>query len=232
MWQSSVNLTWHGGNMEDEIRRLCSCRSYDLAATLILEKYGSEILDLLRSRLRNEGNGRDVFGMFCEDLWRGLPSFEFRCSTRTWAYVLARHAELRFRSDPGRRPERNLPYSELVHRIAERARTSTSPYRQTIIQERMRQLRQRLPEQDELILLLRVDRGLSWREIARVFLPGDVTADDAALQREAARLRQRFQGIKQSLRLWAEKEGLLRTESRGHRGPEPLSPRARGPALE
>lgn len=201
--------------IEDEIHRLCSARRYDLAATLILNEYGSEILNLLRSRLRSDGNGREVFGMFCEDLWRALPGFEFRCSSRTWAYVLARHAELRFRSEPGRRPERNLPVSEQLHRIAERERTSTSPYRQTVVQERMRQLRQRLHEQDELILLLRVDRGLSWREIACVFLPSDGMADDAAREREAARLRQRFQAIKQALRRWAEEEGLLQKSSSG-----------------
>lgn len=215
-------------DIEDEIRRLCSGNSYHVAATLILEEYGSEILSLLRSRLRSDGNAREVFGMFCEDLWRALPSFEFRCSSRTWAYVLARHAELRFRSEPARRPERNLPFSEQLERSAERARTSTSPYRQTVVQERMRQLRRRLAEQDELILLLRIDRGLAWREIACVFMPSHVAADGAVLQREAARLRQRFQAIKQLLRHWAEEEGLLQKKTSAPRegGPEP-GPRLR-----
>ena len=85
---------------EDEIRRLCSGRRFDLAATLMLNEYGSEISRFLRSRLRSDGNGREVFAMFCEDLWRALPGFEFRCSSRTWVYVLARHAELRFRAEP------------------------------------------------------------------------------------------------------------------------------------
>ncbi len=200
-------------DIEDDIRRLCSGRRYDLAATLILNEYGPEISNLLRSRLRSDGDGREVFGMFCEDLWRALPTFEFRCSSRTWAYLLARHAELRFRAEPGRRPERNLPVSEQLDRIAERERTSTSPYRQTVVQERMRQLRQRLHEQDELILLLRIDRGLSWREIACVFLASEGLADDAVREREAARLRQRFQGIKQALRQWAEEEGLLQKQA-------------------
>jgi RNA polymerase sigma-70 factor, ECF subfamily len=222
-------------DVEDEIHRLCSGRSYHLAATLILEEYGSEILSLLCSRLRSDGNGREVFGMFCEDLWRALPRFEFRCSSRTWAYVLARHAELRFRAAPERRPERNLPFSEQLDKIAERARTSTSPYRQTFVQERMRQLRQRLAEQDELILLLRVDRGLSWREIACVFLPSELAGSDAVLRREAARLRQRFQAIKQSLRHWAEEEGLLQEKSSGPRELEPPEPpprRVPAPALD
>jgi RNA polymerase sigma-70 factor (ECF subfamily) len=195
--------------VEDQIRRLCRAGDYQTAATLLLERYGSEILSLLCSRLRNDGNGRDVFGMFCEDLWRALPGFEFRCSSRTWAYVLARHAELRFRAEPQRRPDRNLPLLDEVQQLVAGVRTSTSPYRRTQVQQRLRALRRRLAEQDELILLLRVDRALSWREIAHVFLPPNGAADDGAVQREAARLRQRYQAIKQRLRDWAEQEGLL-----------------------
>lgn len=161
--------------------------------------------------------------MFCEDLWRALPGFEFRCSSRTWAYVLARHAELRFRSEPQRRPDRNLPFAGQLEEVPALRRTSTSPYRQTQVRERLRALRQRLHEQDELLLLLRVDRALSWREIARVLLAeaggeagcGDTPHPELLLEREAARLRQRFQVIKQRLRHWAEQEGLLPKTSAG-----------------
>jgi RNA polymerase sigma-70 factor (ECF subfamily) len=195
--------------VEEQIRRLCKAGDYRTAATLLLERYGAEILSLLCSRLGSDGNGRDVFGMFCEDLWRALPAFEFRCSARTWAYVLARHAELRFRAEPQRRPDRNLPLLEEVQQLVAGVRTSTSPYRHTQVQRRLSALRRRLAEQDELILLLRVDRALSWREIAHVFLPSDEAANDRAVQREAARLRQRFQAIKQRLRDWVEQDGLL-----------------------
>ena len=200
--------------IEEHIRRCCTAGDYRAAATAILQAYGPEISSLLCARLRSEANGSEVFGMFCEDLWRALPAFEFRCSSRTWAYVLARHAELRFRSEPQRRPDRNLPFSGQLDEVPARRRTSTSPYRQTQVRERLRALRQRLHEQDELLLLLRVDRALSWREIARVLL-AEASAEDALLEREAARLRQRFQVIKQKLRQWAEQEGLLPRPSAG-----------------
>lgn len=197
--------------VEEEIRRHCQSQDYALATTRLIEAYGPEILSLLLCRLRCEVNARDVFGMFCEDLWRALPRFEFRCSARTWAYVLARHAETRFRSEPQRRPDRNLPIGDELNQLVDRARTSTAPYRDTRVRERLRQLRSRLAEQDELILLLRVDRGLSWRDIACVLAPPGSPAGETGLEREAARLRQRFQVIKQRLRQWAEKEGLLAT---------------------
>ena len=197
--------------IEEQIRQSCSAGDYRLAAKLLLEAYGSEIASLLGCRLRSDADAGDVFGMFCEDLWRALPSFEFRCSARTWAYVLARHAELRLRAEPQRRPDRNVPFCEQLNELVDRLRTSTAPYRRTRELERLRALRQRLNEEDELILLLRVDRSLGWQEIARVFLPAGCCADSVALQREAARLRQRFSVIKQRLRGWAEQEGLLPT---------------------
>jgi RNA polymerase sigma-70 factor (ECF subfamily) len=195
--------------VEAEVRQQCSSGDYRAAATVMLREYGAEISSLLCARLRSQANGNEVFGMFCEDLWRALPSFEFRCSSRTWAYMLARHAELRFRAEPQRRPDRNLPFAAQFEELAERHRSSTSPYRRTWVRERLRELRGRLHEQDELLLLLRVDRALSWREIARVLLPSGLDANDGLLQREAARLRQRFVVIKQRLRQWAMEEGLL-----------------------
>jgi RNA polymerase sigma-70 factor (ECF subfamily) len=209
--------------VEQQIRQCCTAGDYHAAATVILQAYGPEISSLLCARLRSEANGNEVFAMFCEDLWRALPGFEFRCSSRTWAYVLARHAELRFRSEPQRRPDRNLPFAGQLEEVPALRRTSTSPYRQTQVRERLRALRQRLHEQDELLLLLRVDRALSWREIARVLLAeaggeagcGDTPHPELLLEREAARLRQRFQVIKQRLRHWAEQEGLLPKTSAG-----------------
>jgi hypothetical protein len=127
--------------------------------------------------------------------------------------MLARHAELRFRAEPQRRPDRNLPFAAQLEEVEERHRSSTSPYRRTWVRERLRELRGRLHEQDELLLLLRVDRALAWREIARVLLPPGVDASDGLLPREAARLRQRFAVIKQRLRQWAMEEGLLSAES-------------------
>jgi RNA polymerase sigma-70 factor (ECF subfamily) len=62
-----------------------------------------------------------------------------------------------------------------------------------------------------MLLILRVDRRLDWTEIARVLLetPEHLPPDAAALKREAARLRKRFQIVKDRLRERVEREGLL-----------------------
>jgi RNA polymerase sigma-70 factor (ECF subfamily) len=77
------------------------------------------------------------------------------------------------------------------------------------VKSRMAELRQHLPPDDQALLVLRVNRRLDWREIAHIMLDGAETADDAVLAREAARLRKRFQLVKERLRELAQAEGLL-----------------------
>ena len=64
-------------------------------------------------------------------------------------------------------------------------------------------------EADQLALVLRVDKGLPWNEVVHVLSEPGEELDDAAVRREAARLRKRFQLVKEKLRGWAQEEGLL-----------------------
>ena len=71
----------------------------------------------------------------------------------------------------------------------------------------MAQLREELPAEDQALLILRVDKQLDWNELAQVLSEDELAGD--ALRRESARLRKRFQMIKERLRKRAEEEGLL-----------------------
>ena len=191
---------------EVQIRLMCDARDYERAATHALEAYGREIERFLRGRLRNPADAKDAYGMFCEDLWSGLPQFGWRCTLRGWAYTLARHAELRLAASPARRAGRAVAPSDVD--IAAQTRTSTAPYVRTDVKDRFRSLRSRLNAEDQLILILRVDRELEWRDIAHVLASG-VEAAEPEVDRVAARVRKRFQIIKERLRRWAIEEGLL-----------------------
>jgi hypothetical protein len=57
--------------------------------------------------------------------------------------------------------------------------------------------------------LLRIDRGLSWLEIAAVCLGDERESDAEELKREAARCRKQFERAKSRLRELAERAGLL-----------------------
>ena len=74
----------------------------------------------------------------------------------------------------------------------------------------MREIQERseLSEEDQMVLVLRVDRSLSWVELAEVMLASD-NPTASQLATEAARLRKRFQLAKAHLRKRAEEAGLV-----------------------
>lgn len=192
-----------GVELEGELAALIRDKQLDRAATQALEAYGAELYGFLVSLLGNEADAADVFSQVGEDLWRGLPSFGLGCSVRTWLYVLARHAAARFRRSPW---HRRVGESRLDG-IVERARTQTQPWLRTDVKDRFRALRDALDPDDRSLLVLRVDRGLAWEEVARVML-GVEAADAAVLGRETDRLRKRYQLLKDELRKRAREAGL------------------------
>lgn len=193
---------------ENAVREACSHKDYQSATTRAFEAYGQEILSFLIARLRSVSDGEEAFAIFAEDLWRALPGFDFRCSARGYLYSIARNAANRFATAPHRRPARNLRISEhpSALALAERVRSATLAYRRTELKDKVRALRERLSEEDQMLLILHVDRRLPWREIAMVLrepLPGEL------LERECARLRKRFERVKVELKAMAEEQGLL-----------------------
>jgi RNA polymerase sigma-70 factor (ECF subfamily) len=69
-------------------------------------------------------------------------------------------------------------------------------------------LRDELSPEDKMLLILRVDRGLAWDDLARVSLAVE-NPHPSDLQRESARLRKRFQLVKARLRERAKATGLF-----------------------
>jgi RNA polymerase sigma-70 factor (ECF subfamily) len=195
---------------EREVLDLVQARRLDPAATLTLRAYGPELYAFIAVQLGNDADTAEVFSQFAEDLWRGLPRFGWRCSLRTWLYVLARHAACRFRASPWNRGGRTGD-SRLDEQIAQ-VRTRTRPWQRTDVKDRLRRLRDSLDPDDRLLLVLRLDRRLAWNEVALVTL-GEEAPTAEALKRESARLRKRFQDLKAELRVRARRAGLLEAES-------------------
>jgi RNA polymerase sigma-70 factor (ECF subfamily) len=196
--------------LEGELRAHCDAGRWPEAATALLRGYGSELFGFLFVAHReNEGEAADAFSDLTYAIWRGLPSFQWNSSARTWAYAIARKLVLTRRRDAGRQRRRLADVGGSgLERIAERVRTETASFLRTATRTRIEALRDSLAEEDRLLLLLRVDRKLAWSEIARV-LAEEPELDEAALTRGAARLRKRFQLVKDRLRELARREGLL-----------------------
>jgi RNA polymerase sigma-70 factor (ECF subfamily) len=131
---------------------------------------------------------------------------------RTWLYVLARNAAARFWRSPWHRDAR-ASGSRLDSLVAE-ARSRTPPWQRTDVKDRWRALRESLDPDDRALLVLRVDRALDWNDVARV-ISSRADADEGELARESARLRKRYQHLRDELRERARAEGLLDTDERG-----------------
>lgn len=180
----------------------------DQAFALALQGFGDELGGFLAARLLDADRSAEAFALFAEDLWRGLPGFRGEASLRTWLYVLARRAALRVIRERAR-AGREVPLSQagVVERMAAELRSATTRWRRTEAQDRLRALREGLSEDDRELLVLRVDRGLSWEEIAAALeLSGP---DDAARKRSVASLRKRFERLKERIRAQALQQGLL-----------------------
>ena len=177
----------------------CEAERWTEATTLALESFGEEIFSYLIASTRSEADASEIYSMFCENLWKGLRRFRWESSFRTWAYVLARHAWSHFARDPNRRRGRRVPLSEPeVERIAADVRSRTITLLRTEMKDRLTELRDQLAADDRSLLILRVDRKLSWSDIAAIV--GEDEDDAAARTRRAATLRKRFERIKADLR--------------------------------
>ncbi len=198
--------------LERRIRGLSEAGDKKGAATLLLEGYGRELFGVLGAHLRDRDAASDVFSQFTEDLWRGLDGFRWQCTARVWSYTLARHAASRYIEESRRRRGRNVPLSRAgpLSAIAEKIRTATRMGARTEARSRIAQLREELPPEDQTLLILRVNRKLGCKEIALVMLHEGASADDEVLEREAVRLRKRYQLAKDKLRKMAVEQGLVR----------------------
>jgi RNA polymerase sigma-70 factor, ECF subfamily len=191
---------------EERIAHLREKGDLHAAATIAIQTFGPEVLGFLLTTLRNEGDASEVFSQACEDLWRSLGRFDGRCSMRAWLYKLARTASSRFRRAPHRRPGRLVRLSDVAEPI-ERVRSETLQHLRTSVKDRFAMIRDSLEEDDRALLVLRVDRKLSWREIARTFALDDESEE--SLRRLEGRLRQRLQRVKEEIRTRAREAGLL-----------------------
>ena len=193
---------------EQELRRAWDSGDFRAVTTLALERYGPEILGVLAIQLRSTADASEAFSMFSESLWAGVPGFQWRCSLRAWAHRIARHAAVRWATAGARSPERNLSMEQGgVFELAEQVRSSTLVHLRSEVKSEVRRLREELPEAEQMLLVLRVDKALEWSEIAAALADHDLEAEE--LKREAARLRKRFQLVTEKLRDLARDRGIL-----------------------
>jgi RNA polymerase sigma-70 factor, ECF subfamily len=193
--------------LEQSVLALRAEGDLDGAATELVRGYGAEILGFLESTLGDDAMASDAFSLFSEDVWRGLAGFQGASTLRTWAYAVARRTAFRVLRGELTRRERFVADDDAAHRAAAQVRTTTARFRRTAVKDEVRALRDQLSPDERELLLLRIDRGLDWREIARIQLEDESSLEDVA--QRAGLLRKRFERAKARLRELAVEAGIL-----------------------
>jgi len=193
-------------NEDDLITTLIQRADATAATQAIVERYGVEIFSYLHSLFKDDDVASDAFATACENVYKSVLSFRGDSSVRTWFYIVARNAA--HRQTRGKR-HRNVDRLSAVASVLESPiRTATEAFRRTSTKSAIHKLRESLTEEEREILLLRIDRNLSWLEIAAVCSSSAENTEDD-LKREAARLRKQFERAKARLRELAKHAGLL-----------------------
>ncbi len=191
-------IGWSGEMIDREsaIREQASAGQLDAAVTAAVRLYGPEIYGFLLALAKDDGDASDAFSDFSERLWKTMSRFGWQCSLRAWCYRLARNALTDVRR--GKRRGR-VPLSA-ASELAEKVRTETAQFLRTEAKTELQRIRATLSPEDQELLVLRVDREMSWEDLARVFMGDDDDNDATAIERESARLRKRFQIVKERVR--------------------------------
>jgi RNA polymerase sigma-70 factor, ECF subfamily len=127
------------------------------------------------------------------------------------AFVGSRHAASRYLAAATRRRQRNVPFAQAaaISKLAADVKSTTLPHLRTEMKSTMRRLREQLPAEEQELIILRIDKQMSWQDMAIVIDGEGLLADTEALKRTAARLRKRFQLAKDKLHALAQEAGLL-----------------------
>jgi RNA polymerase sigma-70 factor (ECF subfamily) len=197
--------------LEQRIHHFCQEGEVGRAVEEALSGYGAELMRLLVSLLNDRERAREAYAIFSETLLMDLPAFRWESSFRTWAYRVARNVAHRMAAAPA---DREVPMSQgAFDHHAHRDWSRTRPWLRTDIKERIRAMRTQLEPHEQALLELRIDRRMSWTDVARQLAePGEPMTTES-LARRSAVLRQQFQRIKARLRDLAREAELLSRES-------------------
>ena len=190
---------------EPGVRALVASGHVARATTAALHLYGAELFGFLAGILEDIPAARDVYAGVGERIRLYLPRFEWGFPLRTWTYAIARRELARYREMVGQR--RVGPTSSAKPTFPLPDPMVTQPYRTSAIRSSVGALRSSLAPEDLELLVLRVDRRLTWRDLAITSL-GD-SASERATARESARLRERYRLIRENLTRSAIRHGML-----------------------
>ena len=169
------------------------------AVDRILSRHGAAFYGYIASLVQDESLAAEAFQLFSVRLWESLEGFRWESRLSTWAYRIARNAAYRTLEDPYRRRAARLGTVEQERLAASWTRTTTAAWRRTEAKQRLWEEVEGLSPEDREILVLRLGRKMSWTEVAAVIHGLEGHVEEKALARHAAKVRKRFQRLKEVL---------------------------------
>jgi hypothetical protein len=155
------------------------------AANLLIVEHGADVFGLLLAVLDNPSIARRVYVTLCERAASELSQFDWKCALHVWLYALARRI-LREQRDE----ERTLAATESDMRIKD------------LVAEVVANVRRVLSPDERALLILRVDRGFEWEQLAITEL--DVQPADVAAGAQV--IRDRYENLLRRIRHLATRE--------------------------
>jgi RNA polymerase sigma-70 factor (ECF subfamily) len=155
------------------------------ACTLVLRELGPGLRGYLESVLRDGRLADEAWAQASGDVWRGLPAYRGGSTLKTYVYRIGWHASLKVLRDPYRRRRASLSQAPEPAVVT---RSETALHLRSDVKAEVRAAREQLTVAEQALLVLRVDRGMSWDEVA------------ASLGTAPAAARKRFERVKAKLR--------------------------------
>jgi len=202
--------------VEDEVRTaLARGTPEDLqrGVELAMGHYGQRLCAFVLNLAKDPAVAADVQ----QDLWLSVflhaPKFRWESSLKGWLYLLARRAAIKAAQKGVQRGRAGVPLSQAAEsKLRAHMATSIAEWQKDDFKQRFRELRRKLPEKDQSLLVMRSDQEMPFREIAHALAETDETLGEAELKTREATLMKRFQRVKQRLFQLALEEGLVRPD--------------------
>lgn len=176
---------------EAAVRSIVLAGQGQKAARLLVERLSPELRSFIDRLLGNAPLADEAHAATCERLWHGLATFRWEYSLRAWSYIVARRETSRCRARHDCEQRTTILKDEAVpHHVDSTIHTASTAER-----DQLANMRASLSDEERDLIVLRVEHGLGWEEIALAFLEED-EANPETISREAARLRQRFRVIR------------------------------------
>lgn len=180
------------GDLDTSVKEALARGDRNHAVTLVLRTLDRELRAYLGAVLRDDDAAKELLATLGEQLLVSLPRFRGQSSVRTYVYGIAWNL-VRTQQRRAARARRRAAHEGTLDALpARQTRTPTPLYMRTTAKDRLRAARDSLTPEELNLIVLRVDRVMSWKEIGEVVGTGGTPTDTAILRKRFERLVRRL----------------------------------------